>query len=375
MAKIPAPKLSKTAQKGYSWVVNWWEGAARQRKFFRERKLAVAFLEGKRVEAAHQGEGDAPVTGVERAAVFAARRAGVELGEAVRWAVERAARPEHRATLKTVVEWRLAAVGMARRSVRYQASLRTFFAGLVRRWGAEREVASLGVAELTEVLFLAKAAGSVDTHRRYLNGLLAGAVARGVITENPLGAVPAVAPDDEGEVVVLTVAEAQGLWMACDAVDPGLLPWLGVALWAGLRPAELERVGWVDCRRGTGMLLVSGRKAKTRQRRLVTIEEPLRMALERREGAMGGLLPTNHRRRWEAVRVAAGWAGRDGKEGKIWPRNAMRHSFVSYHLAFFQDAGRTALEAGHSQDMLFRHYRQLVSPSDAAAWWAGWVME
>lgn len=325
------------------------------------------------MESAHAGEGDAPVTGVERAAVFAARRAGVDLGAAVRAAVDRAARPEHRATLATVVAWRLAAVGMARRSVRYQASLRTFFAGLVRRWGADREVASLGVDELTEVLFSARAAGSVDTHRRYLNGLLAGAVARGVITENPLGAVPVAAPDDEGDVVILSVAEAQGLWMACAAVDPGLLPWLGVALWAGLRPAELARVGWIDCRAGTGMLLVSGRKSKTRQRRLVTIEQPLRMALECREGAVGALMPKNHRRRWDAVRTAAGWAVRDGQAGKLWPRNAMRHSFVSYHLAFFQDAGRTALEAGHSQDMLFRHYRQLVTADDAAAWWAGWV--
>ena len=47
----------------------------RQRKFFRERKVAVIFLEGKRVESAHVGEGDGPVTGEERAAVFAARRA------------------------------------------------------------------------------------------------------------------------------------------------------------------------------------------------------------------------------------------------------------------------------------------------------------
>ena len=227
---------------------------------------------------------------------------------------------------------------------------------------------------MTELLFSAGAAGSVMTHRRWLNGLLEGAVARGVLTDNPLGAVPVAAPDDEGEVVVLTVAEAQGLWMACEAVDPGLLPWLGVALWAGLRPAELARVAWSDCRAGTGMLLVSGRKSKTRQRRLVTIEQPLRMALECRKGAVGALMPKNHRRRWDAVRVAAGWTVREGQPGKLWPRNAMRHSCVSYQLAFFQDAGRTALEAGHSQDMLFRHYRQLVTAQDAAAWWGGWTI-
>lgn len=332
------------------------------------------FLEGKRVESAYVSEGDAPVTGEERAAVFAARRAGVDLGEAVRAAVALAARPQHRATLGTVVEWRLEAVRTARRSGRYQASLRTFFAGLVARWGAAREVGTLAVDELTEVLFSAGAAGSVETHRRYLHGLMAVAVARGALTANPVSAVPEASPDDEGEVVILTLAEAQDLWAVCAARDPGLLPWLGVALWAGLRPAELGRILWRDCRVRTGMLFVSGKNAKTRKRRLVTIEHPLRLALEGRDGAVGRVKPTNHRRRWLAVREAAGWQVTvDSPPGRPWPRNALRHSFVSYHLAFFQDAGRTALEAGHSQDVLFRHYRHLVTEQEAAGWWSGWL--
>jgi hypothetical protein len=52
-----------------------------------------------------------------------------------------------------------------------------------------------------------------------------------------------------------------------------------------------------------------------------------------------------------------------------WPQNALRHSFGSYHLAQFNDAARLALEMGNSPSTIFRHYRQLVKPKQAALYW------
>jgi len=57
-------------------------------------------------------------------------------------------------------------------------------------------------------------------------------------------------------------------------------------------------------------------------------------------------------------------------KGVPWPSNVTRHSFVSYHLAHFGSAAKTALEAGHSEAMLFAHYRELVTPEAAAEFWA-----
>ena len=48
-------------------------------------------------------------------------------------------------------------------------------------------------------------------------------------------------------------------------------------------------------------------------------------------------------------------------------RNALRHSFCSYRLALTQNANQTALEAGHSADILFKHYRQLCTEAEADA--------
>ena len=52
-----------------------------------------------------------------------------------------------------------------------------------------------------------------------------------------------------------------------------------------------------------------------------------------------------------------------------WPNNGLRHSYASYRLAQCQDAAKVALEMGNTPTMIFRHYRELVMPQDAAAWW------
>jgi integrase len=48
----------------------------------------------------------------------------------------------------------------------------------------------------------------------------------------------------------------------------------------------------------------------------------------------------------------------------------MRHSFASYHLAKWGDAPKTSLELGHtSPGIVFAHYRELVKPHAAEAYW------
>jgi integrase len=48
----------------------------------------------------------------------------------------------------------------------------------------------------------------------------------------------------------------------------------------------------------------------------------------------------------------------------------LRHSFASYHLAHFKNANELALEMGHTNsEMIFRHYRELVQPKEAARYW------
>jgi hypothetical protein len=54
-----------------------------------------------------------------------------------------------------------------------------------------------------------------------------------------------------------------------------------------------------------------------------------------------------------------------------WKANSMRHSFGSYHYALYGDSVATSRELGHKtgDDILFCHYRTLVSQEEAEKYW------
>lgn len=56
---------------------------------------------------------------------------------------------------------------------------------------------------------------------------------------------------------------------------------------------------------------------------------------------------------------------------KEWPANCLRHSFASYHLAMWEDAGKTAYQLGHtSPQMVYKAYARAVKKADAVRWWS-----
>jgi integrase len=143
-----------------------------------------------------------------------------------------------------------------------------------------------------------------------------------------------------------------------------LAPCFALAAFAGLRAEEILRLDWADVERRPGFIEVAAHKAKTATRRIVPISESLARWL--------AIAPRNAERVWqhskawffEAMRNAA-------SDAKIkWKQNALRHSFISYRLAEIQDMNRVALEAGNSPQMIFRHYRELATPEQAATWFA-----
>lgn len=58
------------------------------------------------------------------------------------------------------------------------------------------------------------------------------------------------------------------------------------------------------------------------------------------------------------------------KLGIKWPHNVLRHSFISYRIAEIKDAARVALEAGNSPEIIFKHYRELVTEHEAREWFS-----
>jgi integrase len=185
-------------------------------------------------------------------------------------------------------------------------------------------------------------------------------VGRNYASSNPLSGVARIKVT-RGEAGILSVSEATRLLAAC---PEEILPSVAIGLFGGLRAAEIARLDWQEIDLERRHIEVKAAKAKTAQRRLVTVTDNLVAWLGPYRKLAGPVRPPSitYRRRFAAAL----------KAGNIerWPHNALRHSFASYHLAHHQDAARTALELGHAESAtLFRHYRELVRPEEASAFW------
>jgi len=157
---------------------------------------------------------------------------------------------------------------------------------------------------------------------------------------------------------IFTPDQARDIMFAAQKHQPTLVPYFALAMFCGIRPAEIFRLRWPNIYVDRGFVEVESTKAKTKRRRLVTISENCKAWLKLK----GDLPVIDFQDRFEDVRKRAGFVDN-------WPQNAMRHSFCSYHLAMHQNAALTASEAGHSQDQLFRDYRELVTKADAEKFW------
>ena len=188
--------------------------------------------------------------------------------------------------------------------------------------------------------------------------LFAFAHRRNLVSHNPAAAVesPVCA---ESPPALHTPEQVRRVLEFARAYDLDLCRCMAIRYFTGLRTSEVLKLVEEEIREG--FIEVTAAKSKTRRRRLVTVRPCLRAWLD-----LGGRLPFKQ----QANRLA--WFVRDlATATQIpWPRNVTRHSFASYHLAQFENAGKTALEAGHTEQILFSTYRELVTPAQAADFWS-----
>lgn len=244
----------------------------------------------------------------------------------------------------------------AGRSDRYLRQMRTSTrAVLGSRMG--RPLAELATKEIDSALGgLPVAPRTVRTYFTDVRTLLNFAVRRQYLTSNPAAVIdpPTVAAEPPK---IHGPQEAKAILDTALKVHPRFCRRLAVRYFAGLRSAEAFRLAEDEIKVAQGVVEVLAAKAKTRRRRLVEIQPNLKAWLAVTEPGPVGR--------------TSGLASRIAREAGVeWHRNVTRHSFCSYHLAHFQSAARTALEAGHSEAVLFGHYRELVTREAAAAFFS-----
>ena len=156
-----------------------------------------------------------------------------------------------------------------------------------------------------------------------------------------------------------------------DHTRPALTPWLAIAAFAGLRSAEILRLDWSDVNLERKLVTVDATKAKTAARRVVPLCDAAVAWLKPYAQAEGRVaFYTEENKFCTAIVADVNRARRQAGQPPAfkWRRNGLRHSFCSYRLARIKNVAEVSIEAGNSPNMIFKHYRELVSEDDARQW-------
>ncbi len=272
------------------------------------------------------------------------------------------AAPANAATVEQVFNELTEAVRLANRRPRTVYELKNKLAGVVTELG-EQPVARITTQDvekwLTEKGLALSSPRSRAAYRQALHRLFSFAVKRGYRTSNPVAAIDKPQAD-ETRPEILKPVQVRKLLAKAKEIAPDLVPFLALAFFSGLRTAELQALDWKHIDLAAGQIFVDPATAKKRRARYVKIEPNLAALLAQHVKEDG---PVYYSRR--ALRLV------QEKSGVDIPHNGARHSFGSYHLAAFEDAGRTAAQLGHAEDasVLFNHYRALVRPEAASDYW------
>lgn len=261
------------------------------------------------------------------------------------------AAPTGRKTADVVAEL-LEAKQRANRRSAYVTSLRQF----VTRFA--REFPDLGAVSADDIEKFLRRFDCPSSRQTWLNRvstLFSFAVRRGYLKENPCDRVERVMVDRKTPAI-LTPEQANTLLASCRA---DCRAYLVLALYAGIRPAEIQRLDWADVSFETKTVRVDG---KTRRRRVVPLE-PIAARLlaqcPKKQGRVAPSLSTLKRWKREARKCLGG----------KWPADILRHTAATYLLALYEDAGRVSYWLGNSPKILLAHYDAATTKAEATKFW------
>lgn len=331
----------------------------RKKKYFKTKGAATEWRSRYAATLSHIAPADGPATPDEHRAVIHARHHKVPLWEAVEHWRSTVGKSKG-ATIADLCQRRLEEAVLEDHSARHTATLMNIMPRIVAAIGS-LPAASVTVEQLSTYV---RARGKPSTQRYYraiLSQIFNSAMRAGLVASNPASLVRTTRATAAKPPEIFTPEEGV-CWLACVALEaPPLLAGTAVGMFAGLRVAEVSRLDWREIRLARGFIEVTAAKSKTRTRRLVDIMPNLAEWLRPLEQDAGPVWPhTPDRSKDRAARAF----------GKKLPANGARHSFVSYHLAWFGDVAKTELQAGHDREILFGHYRELVTEDEAAEWFS-----
>lgn len=163
---------------------------------------------------------------------------------------------------------------------------------------------------------------------------------------------------------IVTVEQAAELLRYTSRKKPRYVAWLTLALFAGIRPQELDRLSWDNVRLADRSVVIDAAASKVRARRSVDLHPSavrwLRWA-KKHGGEIGTLSTIGLRRFRRLMAKRLRW--------REWHQDVLRHSAATYMLANYRDAGKVATMLGNSPSILLRHYAVLVTREQAESFY------
>jgi integrase len=361
--KIKVRQHCSRSRPHLKYVVNYREDGKRKRAYFETKGSATVFADERNIELINNGRvlAEFPVQLRVMAQECADKLTefGRTIADATEFFIAHLRASEKSCPAIQLVRELIAAKESDGASARHVVDLRRLNIFAAKFDG--QPVATITSAEIDDWLRSLPVAPVTRNHYRRLIVLAFNfAIQRGYAVANP-AVKTAKAKERGSKIGILSIAQAARL---LESAGPEMLPYIAIGLFAGLRRAEIERLDWSEIDFESGLIEVTAEKAKTAQRRHVTMQPNLRQWLLPMRKHRGLVTPDGFRKHFDQARTNAGISIAD------WPGNGLRHSFASYHLAHFKNAAGTALELGHHDSRItFRHYRELVKPKDAERYW------
>lgn len=249
------------------------------------------------------------------------------------------------------------------RSARHLSSLRSMLGRFAQEHPgkAVSDFATADVQRWLDSLRLTNGAmASAQTRKNFavvLGNLFEWSRRRGIIADNPCRDLEKEKVETEGDVEFWSPVDAEALLRAADDV---VRPALAIALFAGVRSAEVCRLKWRAVDFDQGHVEVGSKGAKTRSRRLAPLPDNLREWLLPHRSDPDTDIFVEHPDRFPKRTTEA--AERAGVRRIA---NGARHSFITFRAALTGDVARTALEAGNSPSVIFGHYRGMATQTQA----------
>ena len=353
--------------------LTYWENGRRRRSHFRNLEDAEERKAQLEAEIEKHGEGwmDSPmrlrIEAVEARDLLLG--SGLSIPDAVRLALAGQAKKTTNLAdaVDEFIESRSYQGGQYFRSLPgILGKLVTFYPG--------RTLQSITTAEID--VFLDGVAGQTSiatrNHTRTVVGMMfERGVSLGYCTRNPVKMTRKI-KTIPSPIQILTPAECRRLLEAC---DPAILPGVVLRLFCFIRGSEMNRLGWdaVTLIGEEPRVMLSAAITKTASARKVSIPPCALSWLPKKQGR-GLVLPNSQylRQLWDKSRLDAGFGPFIGYRGetpsgklKPWPRNALRHTGISYLLASTQNLALVEYQAGNSASVIRRHYDGLATSKAA----------